>query len=265
MKKLRRTMAMLLSLLMIGMFMGCAGKESDPIEVMEAAQQKNSQLTSSDLTMTMDMAFSTSGLTMDMALDMDCKAVGSGEDTQLAMTGNVSAMGMELPMEMYYTDGYMYTNVLEQKVKQAMSLENAEEQIMTISSIGPLPQEAYKSLTMEEDGDNQVISFTADGTQMTDLVTNLLSQFENQLGESGTYTIGDVTGTLTVNGDGYVASETLSIPLTMTVPDMGDMEMTMDCAITNHNPGQEVTISFPDFSDYIETDLSDVSEIPGNT
>ena len=55
MKKLRRTMAMLLSLLMIGMFMGCAGKESDPIEVMEAAQQKNSQLTSSDLTMTMDM------------------------------------------------------------------------------------------------------------------------------------------------------------------------------------------------------------------
>lgn len=262
MKKLRRIFCFILIFTMILSLAGCSSsQESDPKKVLEDAQTKTGELTSRDLTMNMDMNINVAGESVSVGVDMDCQSAGSSDaDTsQLAMTGSVNAMGMEIPMEMYYKDGCMYLNILDQKLKQEMPLENAQNQIMSYAQSFALPADAYKEISMEASGSGQIISFTADGTKMTELVNTLLSSLQSQLGEEAAYSIQDVTGTITVNSDGYITEETLHIPMSLNVSSTGDMSTELTCTMTNHNPGEEVTIDFPDFSEYVESDLSSFS------
>ena len=260
MKKFRRIFCFILIFAMTLSLVGCSSsKETDPKKVLEDAQTKTGELTSRDLTMNMDMEINVAGESLSVGVDMDCKSAGSGDTAQLAMTGSVDAMGMGIPMEMYYKDGCMYLNILEQKLKQEVPLEDAQNQIMASAQSFALPADAYKEISMEAAGSDQVISFTADGTKMPELVNTLLSTLQSQLGEDASYSIQDVTGTITVNSDGYITEETLHIPMSLNVSSTGDMSTELTCTMTNHNPGEDVAIDFPDFSEYVESDLSSFS------
>lgn len=257
MKKFKKLFCMFLVLILAMAAAGCSSsKETDPQKVLENAQNKNSELTSSDLTLNIAMDITAAGESISMDMDMDCKSKGTGDTAQLAMTSTINTMGMGITMEMYYNDGYLYANILDQKLKQYIPLEDVQDQVIPSTQTFSLTGDALKELSMEQDGSNQKISFTADGSKMTDLVNMMISQLQSQLGDDVTYTVQDMTGTITVNSDGYLAEETFQIPMTITVPDVGDMSMDLTCTVTNHNPGEEVTIEFPDFSDYTESDLS---------
>ena len=239
---------------------GCSSsKETDPKKVLAAAQNKTGALTSRDLTMRMDMNIQAAGESLAVGVDMDCQSAGSEDNAQMAASATVQALGMEIPMEVYYKDGWMYLNILNQKLKQETSLENVQNTVPSSAQSLALPEDAYKEISMETSGSDQIVSFTADGTKMTELVHTLLSSLQSQLGDDAAYSIQDASGTVTVNSDGYITEETLRIPMSINGLAAGDVDAELTCTMTNHNPGEDVTIEFPDFSDYTESDLSSFS------
>lgn len=261
MKKLKRFLCLFLSFTMFFSMTGCSSssKKTDPKQVIQNAQKKNSELTSTNLTMNLDMTITTSGESIDAGIDMDCKTLGSGEAMQLAVNSTIHALGLSIPMDIYYKDGCAYISAMNQKMKQEIPVENLQNQMIPSTQTFSLPDEAYKSIAMEEDGSSQIITFTADGSQITDLVNSIFSllQLQSYLEDTASYTIGDINGTVSVNKDGYLSEETLHIPMTVALPNVEDTNIELTCTITNHNPGEEVTIDFPDFSEYAQTDLSE--------
>ncbi len=261
MKKLQRIFYFLFLFTLSIALLGCASskKETDPKKVLQNAQQKNSELSSNDLTMKLDMNIDVSGKSLTMGMEMNCKSINDEASPQLALTGSIDSMGMSIPMEMYYKDNYLYLNILNQKMKQAMPLDDIKNQMIPSTQTFSLPEDAYKEISMTEDGSSQVITFTADGSKMTESVNSLLSTLQSQLGDNVSYTLNDVTGTITVNEEGYFTEEILHIPMTADIPESGEVTMDLTCTITIHDPGKnDLSIDFPDFSDFVESDLSNI-------
>lgn len=260
MKKIKKFVHLLLFISLFLCVMGCSpsSKETDPKKVLENAQKKNNELTSSDLTMNLDMKIHAAGQSLPMGLELNCKTKGNKDSIQFSMTGNISSMGVSIPMELYYKDNCIYLNLLNQKMKQEVPFDNLQKQIIPSTQTISLPIDAFKTINMEENSSNQVLSFTADGTKMTDFVNTILSSLMSQLGEDVSYLMKDVTGSMTINSDGYISEATFQLPMSITVPDMGEMSMDLTYSMTLNNPGkQDITIDYPDFSDYTESDLSD--------
>ena len=63
--------------------------------------------------------------------------------------------------------------------------------------------------------------------------------------------MGDVTGTALVNKDGYIAQESMTMVMTMTVEGQ-EITLTLNMDAVYNNPGQAVTVDFPDLSDFVE-------------
>ena len=259
MKKLKKFFCFFLLITLSLYLVGCSAssKETDPKKVLENAQKKNSEMTSSDLTMKLDMDIDAAGQAFAVGMELNCKTTGGTDATQMAMTGTINSMGVSLPLEMYYKDNYMYLNLMNQKMKQEIPLDSIQNQVIPSTETFSLSADDYKTINMTENGSDQIITFTADGEKMTDFVNTILSSLKYQLGGDVTYSMQNITGSITINSDGYLTEETIKMPMTITVPEVGDMNMDMTCTMTVHNPGKdEVTIEFPDFSDYVESDLS---------
>lgn len=242
-----------LSLLLAGCGGGGGGKDAKTI--YDEAVKKNAELTSMDMASTAGIKMSQGDETVEVSVKMDVKMDGINTDSMHYLADmSVSTEGQDVPMNVFYTDGYYYMEVAGQKMKYAMDLEKLMEQVK--SSTQTLDSASLKEVSAKKDGDNQVITYTADPAKMTEYAKSTLDSVASQLGsmDGMEMNIKEAKGTMTVNKDGYMTVQNVSMTMDLTMQgETVTMEITSDTTV--NNPGQEVTVTLPEATDdYIEVD-----------
>lgn len=252
MKKLRRTAAVILAMVMVFSMAAC-GKKQDPKEVFNAMVEKNASLTSMDTTSNMVMTMKQGEETLDMTMEIAMKVSGmDGEGLKYLAETTTSVAGESMDISMFYTDGYYYMDMLGQKMKYPMDLDTILKTVKQSSQSTMITSDMMKEITLEQDGDNTVISYTADPEKAKAYTDSLMGQMGSLTGgEDAVPTIKALSGTYTVNKDGYYTDAAIKADMDLTV--QGEtVSVTLDMTMKMNNPGQEVTVELPDTADYVE-------------
>ena len=265
-----------------GMFAGVSvsgfAAETDPWQVYEEALTKQNELDGMDMSMSTAVSMMIEDQINDITLDMDCQMNGlQSGDLEMAATMNYTMGGEQLSdtmnvlnnARMYYTGGYLYMDMFDAdvmgedavdygKIKYPADIDSVMAQFGGSTDIMELNKEAISDLTLEEDGDTKILRYALNGDNTNSIIESVLGQFGNTGSSISAelYQITECTGTLTINSDGYIESQSMDLAMNVSLGDE-DAEtvyysVNMDADILN--PGQEVTVELPDdldsYSDY---------------
>jgi len=248
MRRWRKAAAVLMAgALAVAAVSGCA-KKQDPKEIYSAAVEKNSALDSVDMDVTMKMAMTADEESMDMEVSSNTKMDQSDKEHVKFITASSVAMdGMNMETTVFYEDGYYYMEAMGQKMKYPMDLESLTAQI----------QESVESLDtveVKKDGDNQILTFTANPEKMNDYLGQVMGAMGDVSQVSGlNMTVNSASGEYTIGKDGYYTDMKMNMDLSMESQG-ASVGMILDVTGTVHQPGQPVEITLPDTADYVEID-----------
>ena len=247
MRRWRKAAAVLMAgALAVAAVSGCA-KKQDPKEIYSAAMEKNSALDSVDMDVTMKMAMTADEESMDMEVSSNTKMDQSDKEHVKFITASSVAMdGMNMETTVFYEDGYYYMEAMGQKMKYPMDLE----------SLGSttLPVESLDTVEVKKDGDNQILTFTANPEKMNDYLGQVMGAMGDVSQVSGlNMTINSADGEYTIGKDGYYTDMKMNLDLSMESQG-ASVGMILDITGTVHQPGQPVEITLPDTADYVEID-----------
>ena len=207
--KKRTVIAAMMAMVMVCLA-GCGSKEMTAEQVLAKATETQQTMKSMDADMKMTMSMDILGQTIDCDADMDIKVNNlNEEDMQMAMQTDFTMLGQEISMNTYYTDGYYYMDSMGEKEKQAMDIAEMADTLKQNSAFTEIPTDAFKSLEMTEEGNNRVLTYVADGTQLTEMVDSLMGSMLGAMGgmDDMDISLGDVSGTLTVDKDFNVVAQ----------------------------------------------------------
>lgn len=265
-----------------GMFAGFSvsgfAAETDPWQVYEEALTKQNELDGMDMSMSTAVSMMIGDQINDITLDMDCQMNGlQSGDLAMAATMNYTMGGEQLSdtmnvltnARMYYTGGYLYMDMFDAdvmgedavdygKIKYPADIDSVMAQFGGSTDIMELNKEAISDLTLEEDGDTKILRYALNADNTNSIIESVLGQFGNTGSSISAelYQITECTGTMTINSDGYIESQSMDLAMNVSLGDE-DAEtvyysVNMDADILN--PGQEVTVELPDdldsYSDY---------------
>lgn len=270
-----------------GMFAGVSvsgfAAETDPWQVYEEALTKQNELDGMDMSMSTAVSMMIGDQINDITLDMDCQMNGlQSGDLAMAATMNYTMGGEQLSdtmnvlnnARMYYTGGYLYMDMFDAdvmgedavdygKIKYPADIDSVMAQFGGSTDIMELNKEAISDLTLEEDGDTKILRYALNADNTNSIIESVMGQLGNVSGSMSNadlyadlYQITECTGTMTINSDGYIESQSMDLAMNLSVGD-GDLDtvyfsVNMDADILN--PGQEVTVELPDdldsYSDY---------------
>lgn len=230
-------------------------ENSDAMAAYLAAQEKNSALDSMDTDVNYVMSVSTQGVTIDakMNLNMKMKNV-TGENIQFVTNGSMTMLGTEIPVNMFYTDGYFYMDMMGTKAKQAMPMDKA---IAEASGNTEIDTSLMRDMQMRKEGENTILTYTVDAAVMNGYMESILGSnpaLSNSQAQIS-YNIRSSNGEAVINKDGYYTSQKVYVDMDMTMVDMsvGEAEtinMKMDMTMTINNPGQPVDFAIPSTEGY---------------
>mgnify|MGYP001649782842 FL=1 len=253
MKKIRQMAAAVMAGAMLAAAVtGCAGKQ-DPKEVYDAAVAKNAALESVDVDADMKIGLTMGEENMEVEVATNIKADQSDkEHLKYLTTASTTRQGQSIETTAFYTDGYYYMDAAGQKLKYPM-----EEMIKTIEdSVGTaeMTSDSMESIELKEDGDNRILTFTADPEKMS----GYLDEVMGSLGDMGALgdvnmTIDSASGEYTINKDGYYTDMKMDMAITMEAAG-STMNMTIGMTGSYNNPGQAVEVTIPDTEGYTEID-----------
>lgn len=265
-----------------GMFAGVSvsgfAAETDPWQVYEEALTKQNELDGMDMSMSTAVSMMIGDQINDITLDMDCQMNGlQSGDLEMAATMNYTMGGEQLSdtmnvltnARMYYTGGYLYMDMFDAdvmgedavdygKIKYPADIDSVMAQFGGSTDIMELNKEAISELTLEENGDTKILRYALNADNTNSIIESVLGQFGNTGSSISAelYQITECTGTMTINSDGYIESQSMDLAMNVSLGDE-DAEtvyysVNMDADILN--PGQEVTVELPDdldsYSDY---------------
>ena len=142
-----------------------------------------------------------------------------------------------------------------QKFKYAMDIEGMMEIMEQNMGGGTVEADYMKEVKVKKDGDNQILTFTADASKMDSYVQEVMGSMASMPGLEGvTYTIKEVSGEATVDKDGYFSQIKMKMVMDMSMSGES-ISMDMDMDTVYHNIGQPVEITAPaDLDSYQEID-----------
>lgn len=252
---MKKGIAFLLGAAMVLSLAGCGGGK-DARTIYDEASKKTSELKDMEITTTVDMTMVQGDQSIDMTTAMDILMSGANtEEMKYLATGKTSMAGQDVDMSMYYADGYYYIESSGQKIKYAMDLNQLMEQVKQSTEGANMESSYMKEITAKKDGDNQVLTFTADAEKMDAYVQDMMSSIGTAAAgmEGVSYKIKEASGEAVVNKDGYFTDMKMKMSMDMEVQGQ-TIGMDMDTAATYKNPGQAVTFEEPDLEGYQEVD-----------
>ncbi len=252
---------------------GAAKKERSAKEILESNLKKSKDLKDVDMSMNMKYVIDTGSGDEDseqsMDISYDTQIADSGEDSmKMAMKANVGISGMNLDMDIYYTDGYYYMSMLNQKVKQAMDLSTIQKQMESSEGI-QLPIDNYTDIKSKKDDDgNTVISYTLNEDGLNEYIRQFYEQLSSLNGNSNSVSSEDLkdvkissfSGTRTINKDDYSVKDSMKFVMESASGEEGKITVSTD--IEYRNPGETVSVTLPeDLSEYKESTASSSSSL----
>ena len=177
------------------------------------------------------------------------------DDMKYLAAGKTTMAGQDIDVTMYYEGGYYYMETMGQKFKYAMDLNQLMEQVKQSTEGANMESSYMKEIKAKKDGDNQILTFTADAEKMDSYVQDIMGSMSGAIAgaEDVAYKIKSASGEAVVNKDGSFSSMNIKMSMDMTV--QGEtVGVEMDTDAIYHNPGQAVTLTAPDLEGYQEID-----------
>lgn len=237
-------------------------------DVLQAAMEKTNEADSYHISGTMNMEMTVEGQQISMQMPMDIQYAGlTSENPRFLMTANMNMGSLSVPMTFFYTDGYYYMETAGQKQKMAMDLAAAIEQSKGMTGINVSNSTAPMSdFNMVEKDGVRTIYYTYDASALNALIqTAVGAQMDmmKTLGMDMNMEVTKCVGEASINADGYLVNERMSMDFSMNMSYEGqaqNMAYHIYVGMDYLNPGQAAEFTLPSTEGF--TDLS--AQLPTN-
>lgn len=247
---MKKLLALLISAMTILSFCGFTA-DTDPAKVYQQAYEKSAAATKQEAKAVMDMQMELGELTIPMKMDMDMKWSREGGKYLMSAAGSMTAMGETMPFAYYYTDGWYYMDMMGQKIKAPMDMEQMMELSKQMMLQSPTA-ELFDQVHMDEVGENYRITYKIGNSKMKEFIGQAMGMVNTMGGVSDAAAAdtaeilpGTMNGQMTVDGKANILSERMSMNLYMKIADE-----TVKCAMrmkASYEPvGKDFAITFPD-------------------
>ena len=226
-----------------------------------------------DVDMQMDMTITAEGETMQVPSTMrgNLKMIVAEDDSvQMAYTMKTVSQGESVDMDIWMKDGWVYLST--EMNGEAMKLKySVEDQLATVEGLGTVNVDAMsasglamlESVTVKKASGGNTECTIVIGEGVNSLVENVLGMMGQDVG-SMDMRLGKMTATYTVDSKGNMkkVDMTFTASVKMDVPMEDGQSYSMaadydyDMTMTVNATGKNVKVTFPNFSDFQEIDLS---------
>lgn len=161
---------------------------TDPLEIIQVVDAQSNTATSMDTDFLMNMTLDLGGNKLDMNTNGNVKVTGAdSEAMKLFMTMNANTSGENQAITAFYSDGWYYYDMGESgKYKMEMNYSDALKNAQAAAGIAKNDLSYITDASVVRNQDLTTIYFTMDGTALTDMTNQVLSQ----TGASNTITAG---------------------------------------------------------------------------
>jgi len=171
----------------------------------------------------------------------------------MPMTVSMPDIGMTLPTDVYFADGYYLMDMMGQRVKYALPLEQAIEQFKqeNIQSI-----DYVTDLTIMQDSETGL--YTLGYKLDTEHALEVTSQygggiFSGIANDSENIQWGECTGTIVADAEGNPASQSMEMSFTVTGEEF-PIACVMSMTYTYNEIGEDFVVEIPDPASFEEVD-----------
>ena len=244
---------LVLAAIMLFSAAACGGTKASAYGSYTAAMEKMEKASAVEIKLTSDITLTVAGQTTDMTMDGVVKQrTISDTEVEFSSVMSTNTMGMSIDMTTYFADGFYYMEMMGQKFKIALPLEDALAQTQT--STPEFEEAAIKDSSMADKDGGKEVTFVLDGAVMSDMVQDQLAG----LGDMGEMegldmTYGDVSMVSFIDKDGNMKTSSVEMSFEMTMQGMTiPMEITMNMEYIAFD--DDVTVDVPaDLDSYVET------------
>ncbi|MCI8403075.1 MAG: hypothetical protein HFI38_13465 [Lachnospiraceae bacterium] len=256
MKRSKRGLALVLALVLMLGLTACGGKKQTPQDVYNEALAKLREMSSLDGNMEMTMSMTDGTEALEISMESEIKIQDLNKESMLMdMKMSIGMMGISMDLQTYYVDGYFLMDMMGQKVKYKMPLEEAVAQASVLQE---MDTSAMGEINMEEKDGIRTLTYQVDVSKMSENMSSeeYLGILENlglgdMAGDDMTYDL--IEGSMTVDKNGNILTNQAHMTGTTDLEGT-KLSFEMEMTITYNNPGQAVTVEAPDASEYMEID-----------
>jgi|GEM_PF-4304271 len=194
------------------------------------------------------------GQTMDMTMSGTVQMDRTSGSLQMQMDVKTTTAGQEIPMTVFYKDGYTYINMMNGAIK--MKTAQSEEEMLSSQDIGVqiFDKQYVKDMSSTKTADGTQYTFTLDGKGLGALAQNVENSVSSDADASVSdigMSFGDATVIVNLDNSGTILNENITMSFTMKA---GDQDVTADIQSTIDNIKLGgVNITFPaDLDSYTE-------------
>lgn len=248
---MKRLLALVLALcLSLSLLPGCS---TDDYAKYVAAVEKTNKLEALQGQMKMLVGIKTQGLSMEIPLTLDFKQrIDDGELT-LYQKQSMEFLGYKQEIEQYYVDGVYYVSEDGYKYKVEQSLEDIDE-LLSPSVLNFEKGDLVSSSGEKVDKGTKytaTISGSAIETYLYDVLNMPLDELLDGMAglEDVEIDIPDTTVYFIIDKAGYICEYSMILEFSVTV-DEATVSCSLDFTMSLFDLGKDVTIDFPDFSEY---------------
>ena len=263
MKKARRIGGWLLLIVMLCGLMGCAKEpEPTPEEVYAAAYEKINSLTGIDADLTIEIAMTAEGENIEAEVEASLlMEEPNSENMKMDMGMTMDMLGIAMDIHTYYADGYYLMDMMGQKIKYPMDLEEAMGSSAVMREVA---LDVLSEITMTEEDGMRILTFSVDAKKLMDEeMEDYLNNIPLVVNSAG-LTYQQFQGVMKVNEEGYPVEIALQIAYSTWVKDDtwadgAKIDCDANVVMVYNDPGKPVTVELPDASEYIEVDPETMS------
>ena len=271
--KLKRLAAATAALVMV-LTVPAYANDADAVAVYEEMNQKQKTLTDVNAYYDFNISTKMDAMQMSSRLEMNMKANHITEPEHLRMnnymrmtiglfsTGNetkgpagdsvyMDLSGTPVTGNMYYENGMYYMDMMDQKIKQPMPLEQMMKSIQQIPGMDNGGLDYIQNLKLRTEGEDRILSYTMDAGKMKSLLDQVMGMNGmSAVAQSGAQVSYDaISGELVVGPDGYCKKSRMKMGMKMTM-DGSVIRVMMDGDGGDEDPGQPVDFATPDLNGY---------------
>lgn len=263
--KLKRLAAATMGFMMVFAVPAYAN-DADAVAVYQEMNEKQKTLSDVNAYYDFNMSTKADSMQMNARMEMNMKANHITDPEHLRMnnymrmtigqfsTGDDVSMdlsGTPVTGNTYYEDGMYYMDMMDQKIKQPMPLEQMMKSVQQIPGMEDGGLDYMQNLKLRTEGEERILSYTMDAGKMNALLDQVMGMSGmSAMAQSGAQVSYDaISGELVVGPDGYCKKSRMKMGMTMTVADQ-TVSVTMDGDVGYADPGQPVEFETPDLSGY---------------
>ncbi len=268
--RLKRLAAVTLSMVM-ALTMTAWANDDDAVAVFQEMEAKSNALADTDAYLDFKIDANSGGDHVGMRLEMNVKANNVTTPEQMRMnsymrmtltdmstagstggpgevTSSIDLTGAQITANVYYADGMYYMDMMGQKMKMPMPLNEMMETVKQTAGITDSSLEYVQNLKLRTEGEDRILSFTMDASKMNGLLQQVMSSLQAITGDSSV-SYRDISCEYVVNPEGYCTKTRMKMTIDMSV-EGENLTMTLDGDIGYANPGQPVAITAPNLAEY---------------